>query len=125
MLIEVDLRQRKRMCHSPYQRSSDGLLNGKDQKMAILVIKQQNCRKEVFISARGTVGGPGPRASIVTNAGNKGSLLGQKQTPKRGCFSRCRPSWKAGLLPWQVGYRVNKTAADPRSGGRLTPWGGL
>jgi hypothetical protein len=73
MLIEVDLRRRRRMCHSPYKRSSDGLLNGKDPEMAKLVIKQQNCRKQVVISAVGTVGGPGPRASIMTNAGNEGS----------------------------------------------------
>jgi hypothetical protein len=45
MLIEVDLRRRRRMCHSPYKRSSNGLLNGKDPEMAELVIKQQNCRK--------------------------------------------------------------------------------
>ncbi len=56
------------------------------------MLNQQHRHMQVFISAKGTVGGPGPRASIMTNAGNKGSLLGQKQTPKRGCFPRCRPS---------------------------------
>jgi hypothetical protein len=39
MLIEVDLRQRRRMCHSPYEGSSDGLLDGKGSEMAILLIK--------------------------------------------------------------------------------------
>ncbi len=66
MLVEVDLRRRRRMRHSPYKQSSDGLLNGKDQKMAILVIKQQNCRKQVVTSAVGTVGGPGPHAHPST-----------------------------------------------------------
>jgi hypothetical protein len=56
------------------------------------------------------------QAYPLTNAGSKGSPLGQKQTPKRGCFPRCWPSWKPGLLRWQGKHSVNggaRSQVDP------------
>jgi hypothetical protein len=91
MLTEIGLRQRGRMHHLQHGGRLDGGVKGSERQYPYTILKRQIRVRGLYISANRTVGKVGRGVSTVKNFGSKGSPLGQRQTPKRGCFPQCRP----------------------------------